>query len=185
MLYVYPNIDYTLPIANYTLHLNDEVSIQPSFDIMRNYLFEWSPEIGLDCSDCADPKISGLMEHMNYALVVLDEDSGCQDEYEINVRFQNECTQNVFHIPNIFSPNGDGNNDTFSMKTNNPEEFISMSIFDRWGNHLFTTENIQEGWNGKKENTRVQPGVYVYQINLICPFTNENYVILGDVTVIF
>ncbi len=185
MLYVFPDIDYNLPTEFYTLHLNDEVLIQPEFDVSRNYLYEWTPEIGLDCFDCADPRISGLMEHTDYALIVMDEDSGCQSEYQINVRFQNECTENVFHLPNIFSPNEDGKNDEFALSTNNPEEFISMSILDRWGNLLFNTNDINEGWNGKIGNRRVQPGVYVYQINLICPITNENYVILGDVTVIF
>lgn len=184
-LYVYPKIDYSLAIEYYTLHLNDEVSIQPIFDSDRNYSFEWAPEIGLDCIDCADPIISGLMEHTDYSLIVEDMDSGCLNEYEINVRFQNDCNQNIFYLPNIFSPNGDGNNDSFSLTTKNPEEFISMSTFDRWGNLLFTTTDINNGWDGKINNNRVQPGVYVYQIDLICPITNEEYSILGDVTVIY
>ncbi len=185
ILYVFPKIDYFLPTKNYTLHLNDEVLIQPDFDTTRNYLFEWSPEIGLDCVDCADPTIRGLTKHMEYVLMIEDEDSGCPYEYQINVRFQNECTQNIFHLPNIFSPNDDGDNDWFSLVTKNPEEFISMSIFDRWGNLLFNTNDINKGWDGRKGSTKVEQGVYVYRINLICPITNENYVILGDVTVIF
>lgn len=185
MLFVYPKIDYVLETNFYTLHLNDEIWIQPSFDIDRNYQYDWLPEIGLDCNDCADPRISGLMEHTDYALIVKDEDSGCLSEYEINVRFQNECTQNIFYIPNIFSPNRDGKNDLFLMKTKNPEEFISMSIFDRWGNQVFNTSDINHGWNGQIGSQRVETGVYVYQINLICPITNENYVVLGDVTVVF
>ena len=184
-LYVYPKIEYQLEKNNYTLHLNDEIRIHPSFDSTRNYQFEWTPEFGLDCVDCADPIISGLMEHTEYSLTIQDEDSGCLGEYQINVRFQNECTQNVFHLPNIFSPNGDGMNDMFSLITKNPEEFISMSIFDRWGSLIFNSNDINKGWNGRKDSTKVETGVYVYQINLICPFTNENYVVLGDVTVIY
>ena len=185
ILYVYPEIDYRLDNENYIIHLNDEVPIEPSFDINRNYIFEWIPETGLDCVDCADPIISGLMEHTNYSLYVRDEDSGCMSEYQINVRFQNECTQDIFHLPNIFSPDGNGVNDIFSLTTKNPEEFISLSVFDRWGNVLFTSDDINIGWDGKFGSKMVQPGVYVYQLNLICPFTNEEFVILGDISVVY
>ena len=43
ILYVYPKIDYLLNENNYTLHLNDEIWIQPSYDSTRNYQYEWSP----------------------------------------------------------------------------------------------------------------------------------------------
>jgi len=184
LLYVYPKVDYQLPEENYVLHLNDEITLEPSFDINRNYTFLWSPNIGLDCVDCADPVISGLMENVDYDLVIIDEDSGCSDVYEINVRFRNECTQEVFHLPNIINTSRGGQNALFTLKTNNPEEFISMTIYDRWGNKMFTTTDIDEGWNGTSNGDPVANGVYVYKITLTCPFTNEDYSILGDVTVI-
>ncbi|MEM9544502.1 MAG: PKD domain-containing protein [Bacteroidota bacterium] len=186
MLFVHPIIEYALPEDFYIIHLNDQVALKPEFDNSRNYLFEWFPETGLDCADCPDPIISGIMENMEYELLVEDEDSGCMQAYEISVRFQNECTQNIFHLPNIFSPNNDGDNDEFLLTTSNPEEFISMSVFDRWGNLLFSSNDINEGWKGTMGGaTRVQPGVYVYRIELICPFTTENIAILGDITVIY
>ena len=184
MLFVYPEINYSLPNDVYTIHLNDEIKIEPDFDEDRNYTFEWIPDDGLDCGDCADPVIKGLMDNMDYTLWIRDEDSGCESDFQIEVRFQNECTQSIFHLPNIFSPNGDGLNDEFFLSTKNPEEFVSMTIFDRWGNLLFSSEDISKGWDGRKNGHAVTMGVYVYKLELICPFTNENYVILGDVTVI-
>ena len=125
-----------------------------------------------------------LTENMEYTVQVIDADSGCENEYQIRVRFQNECTQNVFHVPNIISPTGNPSNRKFKMETKNPEEFISLSIFDRWGGLMFYTEDINNGWNGTFNNQFVASGVYVYKIDLICPLTNEKYTILGDVTVI-
>lgn len=185
VLYVHPDIEYTLPSDFYKIHLNDFIQIQPTIDESRNYAYFWSPGTGLDCTDCADPKISGLMEHVDYELLVKDLDSGCEETLEIQVRFVNECTENVFHLPNIFSPNGDGYNDEFRISTNNPEEFVSMSIFDRWGNLLFSTEDIEEAWKGNRGGSRVQPGVYVFKVALYCPITDENHVIMGDITVIY
>lgn len=125
------------------------------------------------------------MEHIEYSLLVKDEDSGCKNEYQINVRFQNECTQNVFYLPNVIAPNSSNANNLFKLSTNNPEEFISMFIFDRWGNQVFFSGGINNGWDGKVRNQKVETGVYMYKINLICPITNENYIILGDVTVLY
>ena len=184
LLFVYPPIDYSLEEENYVLFSNDKIHLKPTLDSARNYSYFWTPSIGLSCADCADPIISDLVEDIAYILTVEDLDSGCFEEYDINVRFQNEC-KNIYYVPNIFTPNGDGNNDSFEVKTNNPEEFISMSIFDRWGNLIFQSNDITQGWDGKKGTAKIESGVYVYQLNLICPFTNENYVILGDVTVIF
>lgn len=185
MLYVFPDVDYELSDYSYTIHLNDEIQLKPEMDSLRNYVYEWFPSKGLDCSDCPNPIIKGIGENVEYTLVVEDVDSGCKSEYQINVRFQNECTQSVFHLPNIFTPSGNTSNSVFKLTTKNPEEFISMSIYDRWGNQLFFSNSIDLGWNGKMGNQNVETGVYVYKIDLICPITNENYVILGDVTVIY
>lgn len=184
ILYVYPNVDYILTEQLYILHLNDEIKIQSLFDSTRNYQYEWIPQTGLDCVDCPNPRISGLLEHTEYSLKVMDLDSGCESDYEINVRFQNECTQTVFHLPNVFTPDASGANSQFKLSTKNPEEFISMSIFDRWGNLVYTSKNIHESWNGKIGTQDAETGVYVYKIDLVCPITNENYVILGDITLL-
>ena len=125
-----------------------------------------------------------MLESTDYSVLILDEDSGCAKELDIRVRFENECTSNVFHLPNIFSPNQDGVNDGFRLYTENPEEFISMQIFDRYGNMVFSESEIDKSWDGRFQNKPVVPGVYVYKINLICPYNLEEYVVFGDITVI-
>lgn len=69
-------------------------------------------------------------------------------------------------IPNVFTPNGDGSNDLFFLKTQNLTE-ITTVIFDRWGNKIHevtsTTGNI--GWDGKnQEGKECPPGTYFYII---------------------
>lgn len=69
-------------------------------------------------------------------------------------------------VPNVFTPNGDGSNDVFFLKTQNLTE-INCLIFDRWGNKVYevtsTTGNV--AWDGKNfEGKECAPGVYFYLI---------------------
>lgn len=67
----------------------------------------------------------------------------------------NSCSDFVF-MPNAFSPNDDGLNDVFKPITRELE-FYELTIVNRWGQILFTTQNIEEGWNGKNASA----GVYI------------------------
>jgi len=183
-VYVHPKIIYELEETFYNIHLNDEIMIDPSYDIARLYSYDWWPIEGLTCDDCPNPMISGIMESIDYSLIISDDESGCQEELEIRVRFNNECTQNVFHLANIFSPNGNGANKEFKVITDNEDEFLQLSIFDRYGNLMFQEQDISEGWNGMYNGRTVEQGVYVYKVDLICPFSNETYSVFGDVTVV-
>ncbi len=71
----------------------------------------------------------------------------------------------TFFIPNTFTPNGDGLNDVFAPKFTGLTDF-RMLIFDRWGNLIFTTEDMNTGWSGRiKSNADiVQQDTYVYKI---------------------
>jgi gliding motility-associated-like protein len=92
------------------------------------------------------------------------------------------------HIPNIFSPTGDGINDLFAMSFGPDIELTSMhgTIFDRWGNMVFNSEALPFTWDGYFKNERVMPGVYVYRIE--CKYLADGVpreeVFVGDVTVI-
>ncbi|MGD9992180.1 MAG: gliding motility-associated C-terminal domain-containing protein [Salinivirgaceae bacterium] len=74
-----------------------------------------------------------------------------------------------YELPNVFTPNNDGSNDTFVPLT--PPDIVSkfidkidLKIYSRWGNLVFSTENPQIEWDGKANNSniRVAPGVYYY-----------------------
>ncbi|HRS53919.1 MAG TPA: gliding motility-associated C-terminal domain-containing protein, partial [Bacteroidales bacterium] len=81
----------------------------------------------------------------------------------IFIAVDDTCSWVIF-IPNAFTPNGDGDNDVF--RTFGSENIIdfNMKIFNRWGEMLFQSNNINTGWNGKYEG-EIQPnGVYTYII---------------------
>ena len=90
-------------------------------------------------------------------------------------------------VPNIFSPNGDNINDCFQALNDINLDLVSfnISIFDRWGNLMFNTNDPEGCWDGIYNDVPVVPGVYVYILNFefnVCDGTKKisKY---GDVTV--
>ena len=73
----------------------------------------------------------------------------------------------VFEVPNVFTPNGDGVNDFFFLKTASLES-IDAYIYDRWGRMVFKTEGATAGnisWDGKNPAGKDAPdGTYFYII---------------------
>lgn len=107
--------------------------------------------------------------------------NGCKTSDEIEVK--KDCYTD---LPNSFTPNGDGNNDYFyprQLLSRGVTEF-SMVIFNRWGQKIFETRNIDgRGWDGRLNDKDQPTGVYIYQMSVLFKDnTAENYT--GNVTLI-
>lgn len=87
-------------------------------------------------------------------------------------------------IPSAFSPNNDGINDKFYFQTKYPEEIsnFTMSVYNRKGNQVFTTNNITDGWDGTYNNMPQDIGTYYYMV--IYEYEGENKMSKGDVTLL-
>ena len=91
-----------------------------------------------------------------------------------------------YFIPNVFTPDGDLDNDEFGVYSGIEFTIEEFSIYDRWGNKIFTRTNIlntdpDHMWDGTFDGQAVIPGVYIYYIKLGEPFDDETEV--GDLTV--
>ncbi len=68
-------------------------------------------------------------------------------------------------VPNAFSPNNDGHSDLFTLQGWPPcVSSFSISIFDRWGEKVFETEDASKGWDGNFKGKALDPAVFVYYI---------------------
>lgn len=68
-------------------------------------------------------------------------------------------------IPTGFSPNGDGMNDEFRiLRSLNIEKLITFDVFDRWGEKVFSTDNIDLGWDGTRDGKPSPVGVYAWMV---------------------
>ena len=107
-------------------------------------------------------------EDTEYNVTVINQ-SGCiaTDNLRISIRrVKPEC------VPNIFTPHNQGENNFFSINCAEVEKVTKYSIYDRWGNLLFTGKDLlpsqpQTFWDGKFKEKEVVPGVYVYYLELL------------------
>ena len=69
-------------------------------------------------------------------------------------------------MPDAFTPNGDGLNDNFKIFGVQPENItkFNFQIYNRWGQLIFYTNNILDGWDGTYKGGKCPPGVYVWVI---------------------
>ena len=90
---------------------------------------------------------------------------GCKDTAYTRITIEEETT---LYVPNAFTPNGDGINDLFNIYGIGISSG-TMSIFNRWGQMIYTTDQPEKGWNGQDGRTgsMCQLGVYVYRIDVI------------------
>jgi len=149
-----------------------------------NYIYEWIPTEGLNCTDCPNP-IASPTETTNYTLIVTDE-NGCTSVANILVEI--EIRKNVY-IPNAFSPNGDGDNDFLTIYSDTSvDKVLNFEIFDRWGEVVFKNENFMTndfaaGWNGFFLNKKMNPGVFAY-IARVKYVDGEVEMFKGDITLL-
>lgn len=107
-------------------------------------------------------------------------DLGCSDTL-----IQSICVENVVNVfvPNVFSPNNDGENDIFKVFAIGIKDF-SMHIFDRWGGKMFSTTDIEEGWDGTINGQQAIQGVYAVVIQYKDQDTGWQYIKNFDVALI-
>ncbi|MEL6942393.1 MAG: PKD domain-containing protein, partial [Bacteroidota bacterium] len=116
--------------------------------------------------------------------LIVTHQSGCQDTL---IQFVDIPPEIFIYIPNAFSPNGQGDpeNEFFRPVGILPGvRQYRMMIWDRWGNLLFTSNDISTPWNGADQSNEPLPqGVYVYIVEFIGP-RGESYKYAGDVTLL-
>ena len=71
----------------------------------------------------------------------------------------------TLYIPTVFSPDGDNTNDVFYIKGIGFDE-LSFEIYNRWGQQVFQSDDINKGWDGNYQNRPSPIGTYVYQLKI-------------------
>lgn len=117
-----------------------------------------------------------------HVTLVVFTNKGCVDTVYGDVEVRDVYT---FYAPTAFSPDGDGINETFNIFGHGiNEENFSLAIYDRWGEVVFKSDHISEGWDGRVKGGKIAPvGVYTW----IAKFKDEQRVAheeYGKVTLI-
>ena len=145
-------------------------------------IISWSTDLdGVICTDCPEVTVSPTEPTIYYATV--ESEFGCINEAVVRVKINDECKFGEFEIPNMISPNGDGVNDEFEIRYEGVTEISMLRIFNRWGELVFETENINDRWDGTFRGKELNPGVYVYYIEGLC-LNGDTFTQTGNVTIL-
>ena len=108
---------------------------------------------------------------------------GCTDTAWLTINVTEEL---IFHVPNTFTPDGDSYNQTFQpifFSGYDPYDF-TMLIFNRWGEIIFETHNVEIGWDGTYAGKLMQDGVYTWKIEFKTTKNDERVSVNGHVNII-
>ncbi|HLP94718.1 MAG TPA: FG-GAP-like repeat-containing protein [Saprospiraceae bacterium] len=140
----------------------------------------WTPSDGLNCSSCPSPS---LQVDSSVVFTVSGFDAnGCPavpDQVSVMI-----TPEPMFDMPNAFTPNGDGVNDTFgpAYKGNIFSQF-QLRIINRWGQEVFVSDFPSEPWKGMIGDKSLPSDVYVYRFAYTL-INGENGMLTGEVTLI-
>jgi len=151
----------------------------PNDSDVLNYV--WTPSQGLSDPMIPNPVVTlGANGDVVQYQVATSTIAGCRGEGYITVRVYKGPD---IYVPTGFTPNGDGRNDRFLPVPVGIKSLNYFRVFNRWGQLLFQTKTLHEGWDGKLQGAQQATGVYVWMIEAI---TNQNKIITkkGTVTLI-
>ena len=104
----------------------------------------------------------GLPNIPNYALGAV-EGSACDTIPEPPPPHETEA---VIYIPNIFSPNGDGQNDVFRLRSEQIAS-VHLMVYNRWGNMVFESNDMSYAWDGMYQGKACEVGVYAWMAEIV------------------
>ena len=149
--------------------------------------FYWETNYPLTCDTCEKQTLTPF--YSGSATAVIADFPGCEIRQTAEFTVDRNCGT---FLPNVFSPDGDGNNDHFYvMESRGGLEIVDFRIFNRWG--VLVYENAGEctvigepqcGWDGTNKGERVESGVYVYVVTLRFLGDERPVIIKGDVLLV-
>ncbi len=159
-------------ISDTTITRGASVSLASAGGNPAEFTYQWLPSEGLSCSDCANPIASPVVT-TNYEVVV-GTAPGCTQVAQVRVQVEEPSiepplSRGGVHLPNAFSPNGDGRNDVFRPVANQEVVFRLLEVYNRWGEQVYRRENFSSadrtnGWDGTYRGQRVAAGTYTFRL---------------------
>ena len=157
--YDFPSSNFTFsPIYNsaQSAPIQFTASTQSQFPV--NYV--WNFNNGQQ-SSLANPKIVFPDAGDYLVQLTVSNNGNCADTVRKNLVIS---PRDFVILPEAFTPNGDGIDDYFKVLYAGDLELVSFKIMNRWGNLLFETNILQEGWDGRKNGKDEPNGSYVYMV---------------------
>jgi gliding motility-associated-like protein len=136
--------------------------------------YQWKPSTGLNNAAIQDP-VANPSSTTVYTLLVID-DNNCEASGSMTITVSGRSN---ISVPNAFSPNGDGINDTWIITNLSIYPGATVDVFNRYGQPVFHSENANKVWDGTYNGRSLPVGTYYYIIDL----KNNEKKTAGSVTI--
>lgn len=137
--------------------------------------YTWEPEDLLDCSNCQST-VAFPSQTTTFNVFYVD-GNGCEAQGETTINLDG-----IIYVPNTFTPDGNGHNDYFFPQGGNIKEY-HMIIFNRWGEVVFESYNLNGKWDGTYGGEKCKDGTYVWKITYT-DISNNKKEIVGHVNLL-
>ncbi len=142
---------------------------QPINDQLK---YEWNTQENTCCIN--------VTQEGGYKLTITD---GCYSiSDEVNIKYY-ECIDCI-SVPTAFTPNNDGLNDVFKVQSRCPIEEYKIIIVNRWGEQVFTSDDVSKGWDGTFKGRTADIGAYHYLIKYKAILSEQTEILKGDINLI-
>jgi trimeric autotransporter adhesin len=148
--------------------------------------YEWNFSDGSPINTQFEPTHSFPEDHAGEYYIELTgySEFGCSSRA---IKYVHVFRDYIINVPNAFTPNNSGLNEVFKpVMTGFDEQGYTMYIFNRWGNLIFETHDMQVGWDGTfhNDNTQVQDGVFTWKIEAKIKDSADSKVFVGHVSLL-
>lgn len=172
-VYDYPTLNV---YGDTTINIGESATVYATGGL--NY--SWSPNVNftIDCPSCPSTVVHPTVT--TEYIVVSSNSIYCKTQDTVTVIVDVNCGD--FFIPNVFSPNDDGLNDVINVHGRCISTF-NLQIFDRWGEKVFETSSITDGWDGTYRGQKMNTGVFVYKADGVS-IDGQSFSMKGNITLI-
>lgn len=184
---------WPVPNAMFTSNPNSYTTIAlPKFQFFNQsriadssilrYNWNFGTGTGLDTSTQRDPAFSYGKDTNTYEVrLIAISDKGCRDTAYRMLKVGPDI---IVYIPNAFTPDdaGPNGNNTFKVYIENFTSY-KMHVFNRWGEKMFESTDVNQGWNGRANGQDCQQDVYAYLVE-VTSFEGKLYKFTGTITLL-
>lgn len=167
-VHVLPNVSFTYTTDGKEVFIDDQT--------VGSVTWDWDFDDG-NLSNSNDPS-HVYLDYGNYLVLLQVTDvNGCTNSTSQIIELMEDIS-----VPNIITPNNDGDNDAFEVNTGSVTNY-QIIIQNRWGNVVYESTDPTKAWDGKSNGILVAEGVYFYQIKL--DKISKSIQFQGNVTVVY
>jgi gliding motility-associated-like protein len=160
-----------------TIFIGESTDLFTEFN--PDYIYQWEPRQFFNAGDDKNNSATVFVPDTTLFTVFVTNECGCIDSSSVLVNVAKDCE--VF-VPKAFSPNGDGSNDVLFVRGFWIDK-IEFVIYNRWGQEVFKTNTVGEGWDGRINGVLSTPDVFAYYVKATCR-SGEEIVKQGNITLL-